>query len=100
MTSVMVVVDGSEVRRRRQALPGAPSVRDISRKAKVSPAGVSRIENGKQGAGEETLTRLAAALRCSTADITRKVRRPPPDRVRIEELERRVAALEAALRSR
>lgn len=93
-----VRVDGSEVRRRRQTLPGPHSLRDISRAARLSIGSLSRIENGLQGARERTVARLAAALSCHPAALVVKAKATPPDRDRIESLERRVAALEAALR--
>lgn len=88
-------VDGSEVRRRRQALPGAPSLRSIARAARLSPGSLSRIENGTQGAGAPVAERLAKALRCAPKRLLATFKDPPPDRERIAALERRLAALEA-----
>lgn len=95
-----VLVDGSAVRRRRQALPGRPSLRSTARAARVSGASLSRIENGLQGAERATVARLAAALRCPAESLLSRGRPPRTDRDLIEELQRRVATLEAALRRR
>ncbi len=88
-------VDGSAVRRLRQALPGTPSLRDLAKLARISPGGLSRIENGTMGAGPNTVDRLAKALRCAPGRLLIAYKAPPPDRDRIAALERRLAALEA-----
>lgn len=95
-----VRVDGAEIRRRRQELPGAPSLRSIAGQARLAAASLSRIENGLHGANVRTVNRLASVLRCPPDSLLDHRKAPRPDRERIDALERRVAALEALLGAR
>lgn len=58
---------GKEIRRRRKALKW--TLEDLVERAGSDTGNLSRIETGKQGASEDMLRKIAAALGCSVADL-------------------------------
>lgn len=58
---------GSEIRRRRKALKW--TLEDLAAKVDSDTGNLSRVETGKQGASEDVLRKIAAALGCAVADL-------------------------------
>jgi len=58
---------GSEIRRRRKALKW--TLEDLAGKVDSDTGNLSRVETGKQGASEEMLRKIAAALGCTVAEL-------------------------------
>ncbi len=58
---------GSEIRRRRKALKW--TLEDLAGKVDSDTGNLSRVETGKQGASEDMLRKIAAALGCSVAEL-------------------------------
>lgn len=53
----------------RMAIVGIGSMKELSRRSGVSKSGLSRMRHAEQSIQRKTIERLAAALKCDTADI-------------------------------
>lgn len=65
-----LLVVGKLVKGYREKLPGSPSLRKFAKDAGVNYVTLSKIENGKSGASQEMISKLAKALKRKPIEIS------------------------------
>ncbi|NLO90701.1 MAG: helix-turn-helix transcriptional regulator [Elusimicrobia bacterium] len=66
------IVDGAKLGRLRKGLPGAPSQRAFAESVGIHYVTIANIENGKYGASEEMVFKIAAALGVQPQEIAKE----------------------------